>query len=379
VILMTESMTNSVTNSVTNPASGLRSPKKRIVVVFPGRGSYGKEELGYLKKSRERLASHPDALLAATDRERLIEEHRQTQDKLSLQAMDQAAKFLASTHTVGHNASILIYACALNDFLAINRDRFEIVATCGNSLGWYLTLSAAGALSENNAIKIVESMGSMMADGVVGGQLIYPLIDDDWRVDPKKVQLVENLLLEVNASGRGRLFVSIRLGGYVVLGGDEDAVSYALRALPPSMEHYPMKLVNHAAFHTPVLEEVSHRAKQVLPLSMFQAPKIPMIDGRGHIWRPYSCDVSKLYDYTLGHQVHKTYDFTMSIEVALKEFAPDCLVLVGPGSGLGGSIGQTMIQNKWLGIESKADFLLRQKDNPVLISMGREDQTQLVL
>jgi [acyl-carrier-protein] S-malonyltransferase len=40
----------------------------------------------------------------------------------------------------GDNASLLIYACALADFAAIDRDRFEVVAVTGNSMGWYLAL-----------------------------------------------------------------------------------------------------------------------------------------------------------------------------------------------------------------------------------------------
>ena len=95
-----------------------------------------------------------------------------------------------------------------------------------------------------------------------------------------------------------------------------------------------------------------------------------MIDGCGHIWQPYSTDVEALYRYTLDNQVVDTYDFTKAVTVGLKEFAPDKVVLLGPGNSLGGSIGQILIENKWLGITSKADFSLRQKEKPFLISMG---------
>ena len=95
-----------------------------------------------------------------------------------------------------------------------------------------------------------------------------------------------------------------------------------------------------------------------------------MIDGRGQIWQPWSTEVEGLYRYTLDHQVVETYDFTKAVTVALKEFAPDKLFLLGPGNSLGGAIGQVLVANSWQGIANKADFSARQKSNPFLISLG---------
>jgi hypothetical protein len=62
----------------------------------------------------------------------------------------------------------------------------------------------------------------------------------------------------------------------------------------------------------------------------------------------------------------------------MKEFCPDKLVLLGPGNTLGGAIGQIMINNNWLDINSKKAFSSRQKKDPYLISMGMKDQRELV-
>lgn len=85
----------------------------------------------------------------------------------------------------------------------------------------------------------------------------------------------------------------------------------------------------------------------------------------------YATDLEEIYNYTFAHQVLQPYDFTKAITVALKEFCPDRLVLLGPGNTLGGAIGQILIQNKWLGIQSKTDFTDYQKKNPFLMSLGR--------
>ena len=74
----------------------------------------------------------------------------------------------------------------------------------------------------------------------------------------------------------------------------------------------------------------------------------------------------------------KTYDFTASITVAMKEYCPDKFVLLGPGNTLGGAIGQIMIQNNWFDVDSKQGFSKLQKNEPYLVSMGIEDQRKFV-
>ncbi|MCB2130077.1 MAG: ACP S-malonyltransferase, partial [Rhodobacteraceae bacterium] len=85
-----------------------------------------------------------------------------------------------------------------------------------------------------------------------------------------------------------------------------------------------------------------------------------------------------LWDYTLGHQVTETYDFTHAITIAAREFAPDLFIVTGPGTTLGGAVAQSMILSDWRGMGSKTDFQTWQKEGPVLISMGMEDQRKAV-
>jgi hypothetical protein len=112
--------------------------------------------------------------------------------------------------------------------------------------------------------------------------------------------------------------------------------------------------------------------------STFKNPSIPLVDGRGKIWSPFSTDIQALYRYTLGDQVTQSYDFTSAVTVAIKEFCPDKLVLLGPGNTLGGAIGQILIQNNWQNLNSKKAFLERQNNDPYLVSMGMKGQKNLV-
>lgn len=343
--------------------------KERIVVICPGRGSYTRDELNYFGKYRAKFGGFIDN----------IDRWRRERDEVTVTDLDAATQFQVSLHTPGENASILIHTCAMLDLMAIDRNRFDIVAVTGNSLGWYLTLAAGGALNERAAFDVINTMGSMMRGGVVGGQVIYPVVDENWHFDQVKADLIETSIADVNASGDGCVYPSIYLGGYRVIGGDEVGLRKIMKALPVVDERYPFKLINHAAFHTPVLREVSEKAFSVLGQDLFQRPALPLIDGRGKIWQPYATDTRELWEYTLGHQVTRAYDFTRAVSVALKEFAPDRLVLLGPGASLGGSIGQILIENDWKGISSKADFSARQEKDPFLIAMGRPEQRAFVV
>ncbi len=339
--------------------------KQSAVVIFPGRGTYGKDELGYLARH------HSNKTGFIND----VDQWRESAGRETVSSLDGAKTYSAAKHASSINASAIIYSCALADFADINRDRFEISAVCGNSLGWYLTLAASGALNPANAIRLVDTMGALMESEGVGGQIIYPFVDEDWRAS----RVNEKTIGEALHAGRtaGNAFLSIRLGGMAVLAGDEAGMAAMEKSLPKTQGRYPFRLARHAAFHTPLLAHVSNAALEQLGADIFTAPAIPMVDGRGAIWTHDATDTDELHRYTLGQQITETYDFSKSVEVAIKEFAPDVLILAGPGATLGAPIAQELIHHRWLDLESKADFSAHQKEDPFLLAMGREDQRDM--
>ena len=254
-----------------------------------------------------------------------------------------------------------------------------VVAVTGNSMGWYIALAVAGALTEDNAVALINTMGSMMEKGLIGGQLIYPIIDEVWQKDHQREQAVMEKLADVNLQEGCEVYISIFLGGYIVFGGNKKGLKSLESLLPVIDDRYPMNLFNHAAFHTPLLQEISDKALNVLPEEMFHSPEIPLIDGLGNIWQPYSCDTKKLHEYTLTTQVTEPYNFSKAIEVAIKEFSPDKLIILGPGATLGGAVAQCLIENNWLELSSKKAFIDRQKQDPFILSMGIEEQRKMVI
>jgi acyl transferase domain-containing protein len=248
------------------------------------------------------------------------------------------------------------------------------VAVAGNSMGWYTALAVGGALSFDDGFRLVQEMSILQKDHQAehgGGQIIYPVIDDQWRPDGERALQVADAL----AASNGAAFRSIDLGGYVVLAGSEAGIAHLLAALPKvkvGATMYPFRLMQHGAYHTPLVENVSSKAREVLADLKFDRPKTTLVDGRGARFTPWSTDVDELRDYTLGAQVTTTYDFALSIRVALREYAPDHLVCPGPGNSLGGVCGQVVAREEWHGVKSKDDFQgVQDSEFPILVSMRR--------
>lgn len=351
--------------------------KKRIVVICPGRGSYTKDSLGYLQKDLKDLKPRADF----KDFEEILKDYDNMRLKMNeptLSELDSMKEFKVSVHTKGEHASAIIYTSALKDYLSIDQNKYEVCAIIGNSMGWYLSLALSHVLSHTDSFHLIQTMGSMMKGGLIGGQIIYPVVDEAWRPSNEKENLVRQALNEINDSGEGEVYLSIWLGGYRVLAGDANGIKALLKRLPREGD-FPFQLINHGAFHTPLLLDTSEKAFELIQDKGFKKPEVPIIDGRGRIFTPWASDPKEIYNYTLGHQVYAPYDFTQSLKLALKEFAPDHLVLLGPGTSLGGAIGQTLIEVGWRGLGSKDDFQELQKAEPFLLAMDMKEQRALLV
>ena len=336
---------------------------RRAVIVCPGRGSYTAASLGSLP------ADHPTVQPA--------EELRARYGLDPLLELDGAQRFDPARHLRPANASPLIFLATLLDVEKAAADHV-VTAVVGNSLGWYSALAAAGALSFDDAFRLVQEMALLqeepLPDGGPGGQLIYPLTDATWRPDPELRAAVAAALSNGDHAG-GSVHESIDLGAYAVLAGDEAGVLRLLRSLPPAKvgeRLYPLRLALHGPYHTPLVAHVAAAAGERLADLAWRNPNLTLVDGRGARWTPWSTDPAALRDYTLGEQVTTPYRFATSLRVALREHDPDVLVLPGPGNSLGGICGQLIVAEGYRGIDSREAFEAAQRsDSPIVLSMRR--------
>jgi len=333
----------------------------RALVVCPGRGSYGRAQLGSLPRDSE-VIQWLDAYRASLGRSTLTE-------------MDSAERFSPRAHLSGENASLLTFGASAADLSALDAEKVQVVAVTGNSMGWYTALYAAGALGLDEAARLIETMGAYQIGNVIGGQVLYPLVDEAWRPSATLQMAVETARREPG------VHLSIRLGGTAVLAGDREAVKGLLSSMPPverAGRTFPVQLPLHSAFHTPLLAGASERALTELAELDLRAPAIPMIGGGGVGFRAWA-DPADILRYTLTTQVTETYDFSAALRTALGDYGPDVVICLGPGDTMGGPVGQVMAEIGWRGIHSFQDFLAAQRSSaPPVIAMARPDQRALV-
>jgi [acyl-carrier-protein] S-malonyltransferase len=328
----------------------------RAALVFPGRGSYTAASLGSLPPDHP-LVAQAEAIRASYELPSLVE-------------LDRAPAFEPRTHLRPANISPLIYVVSLLDAAAALRDH-RVVVALGNSLGWHTALAAAGVLSFADGFRLVQELALLQERALpAGGQVIYPLTDAEWRPDPDMRSAVAAAI----AGGAGEVFPSIDLGGYVVLAATETGMQRLLGDLPPVQvgeRGYPLRLALHGPDHTPLMARVAAAATTGFGELHWSAPQVALVDGRGVRWSPWSTDPADLRDYTLGVQPVVPYEFATSLRVALREWAPEVLVLPGPGSSLGGICGQIVVAEGYRGIRDRRGFALAQREAPVFLSMGR--------
>lgn len=328
----------------------------------PGRGTYNRGELGYLNRTS---ASTGSDFLDTADAVRA------GQGQPGVRELDGATSFSVTQHGRGDNAAALIFASSFTDFLTIDEQRVDVVAVTGNSMGWYTALACAGALDGIDGFELANAMGSRMHRDAPGGQIIHTLVDDDWVPLPGRAEELEAVVETIDG-----LYVSIRLGQRIVFAGTDQALSeFEVRARRGPGQ-FPQRLPGHSAFHTPLLKDLAEAARAAHGRLPLRQPRVPMIDGQGRIWRPHMTATDALLSYTLGAQITGTYDFTLAVIVALREFAPDMLVILGPGNTLGGAVIQSLLSIGWRGLNSKEDYA--REATGFVVSMGNPAQRSLV-
>lgn len=346
----------------------MSAPGKAIIIA-PGRGTYGKAELGSITRLHGQRRA---GLIAEFDRQRAA------RDQESITALDGAARFSVSTHMRGDVAAPLIYTGSLCDALDILPDRYEAVAALGNSMGWYSALAIAGAVTAENGFHIANAMGLNSQVHGDGGQILLQIVDDNWRQVPGLRDALCDRAAVIDARSDHSLALSIDLGGMLVFAGNDAGLAALIAEAPPTPGRDPLRLGGHGPFHTSLMQGSADRAQAEFSPNLFGVPAVPLVDGRGHIWRRHASDPARMWDYSFGHQILQPYDFALSLRVAMREFAPDAIILTGPGDTMGGAIAQILIDMRWQGMRDKSEFLARQKSDPILLSMGRAAQRVLV-
>jgi [acyl-carrier-protein] S-malonyltransferase len=332
----------------------------RSVVAFPARGSYGPASLGSLPPG------HPWV--------RRADQLRAEVELPALSALDGVERFDPAIHLRSANASPLTFLCGLLDAERIADDH-EVVVVVASSTGWYTALAASGALEFDDAFRLVQTMALLaeepIADEDRGGQLIYALTDADWQTDPARASALEAVLARTD-DGVHR---SLELGAFSVLGGSAAGLAEAAAELPVvevGSRRFPFRAAMQEAWHVPLRADAAALAAERLADLAWSAPNVTLIDGRGARFTPWSTHPAELAHHTIREQPTSTYDFARSLRVALREYAPEVILLPGPGASLGEVCAQLIVAEGYRGIRTRAELEAAQGGpSPILLSMRR--------
>jgi [acyl-carrier-protein] S-malonyltransferase len=159
---------------------------------------------------------------------------------------------------------------------AVERVGLQPTLAAGHSLGEYTALTATGALSFEDGVRIVSERGEAMqfaADENPGGMTALLGISDD----------------DADAACRradGDVWVAnYNAPGQVVIAGEAAALERAAATAKELGAKRAMPLPVGGAFHTPYMAPARDRLREVLATANLQAPEVPVVanvDARPH-------------------------------------------------------------------------------------------------
>ncbi len=335
---------------------------QRGILVLPGRGAYTAASRGALPADHD-WVEHADVL-------------RRALGLPSLAELDATA-FDPSVHLQPIHAVPLTWLAGMLDAERAALDH-GIAAVVGNGIGFITALTATGVLGFDDGFALVQELGRLqqrpLPGGGRGGQVIYPRTDEAWRPDEALAASVAATLGAASGNGQGTVYESIELGAFDVLGGDDAGVERLLRHLAPvriGERRYPLRLALQGPDHTPLAAHLAAGVAERMTGAAWERPQVTVIDGMGRRWTPWSTDPAEIAMYTLDVFLTTPYRFATALRVALREEAPDLLVLAGPGSTLSALCGQAIVAEGYRGIRSRPEFEDAQRRAPIVLTIRR--------
>ncbi len=196
----------------------------------------------------------------------------------------------------------------------------EVVAVAGHSLGDLTALVVAGALTEEDGLRLVDARGAAMQEAcdATPGTMAAVL-----GLDPAGVD---------SALPPGVWSANDNAPLHVVVSGGVESVSAALEPLKQAGARRVLPLQVGGAFHTPHMAPARPRLEQALAAASFRPPSIPVLSGS--LAGPYDDPAAEL-----SRQLTARIRWR---ETLLALPPVDAVVECGPGAVLTGLVKRTL-------------------------------------
>ncbi|MFO7919053.1 MAG: ACP S-malonyltransferase [Anaerolineae bacterium] len=149
----------------------------------------------------------------------------------------------------------------------------RIVYTAGHSLGEFTALTAAGALSFEDGLRLVRRRGEAMHDAgeeASGGMAAIIGLEDEE---------VAGIVAEANGGDQGVWIANYNSPGQVVIAGEKGALERALALARERKAKRAIPLKVSVACHTPLMEAAADRLGAALEDTTFQRPAMPVVSN----------------------------------------------------------------------------------------------------
>lgn len=242
-------------------------------------------------------------------------------------------------HTRNSQLSTFVLSMVVLD--AVERTGLVPNFAAGHSLGEYSALTASGALSYEDAIRLVAERGEAMqvaADEQDGTMAAVLGLDDD---------LVATACARVD----GDVWVAnYNAPGQVVIAGAPDALALAGEQAKELGAKRTMALPVGGAFHTPFMTPARDRLRKALAEVDIRAPSVPVVANVDAIARDDADDWQNLLAAQLCSPVQWRQTLYNLVDAGVQTF-----VELGPGTVLTGMAKRTAKQAQRLSVGAPSD------------------------
>ncbi len=279
--------------------------------VFPGQGAQfegmGKDLYNDVPKAKE-LFERANEILGYRITDVMFEGDA---DALKQTKVTQPAVFLHSVIT------------------ALCLDDFHPDMAAGHSLGEFSALTASGALSFDDGLRLVyaRAMAMQKACDIVPSTMAAVLALDDAKV--------EEVCAGINREDFVVVPANYNCPGQIVISGSVEAVEAACVKLKEAGAKRALRLAVGGAFHSPLMEPARLELAQAIEKTNIKAPVCPVyqnVDAKPHV------NPSEIKDNLLK-QLTSPVRWTQSVKNMIADGMTD-FVECGPGTVLTGLIGK---------------------------------------
>ena len=220
------------------------------------------------------------------------------------------------------NAQLATYVLSLVVHEAVRGLGVRCTTAAGHSLGEYSALTATGALSLADGVRLVAERGSAMqaaADARPGTMAAVLGAEDD-------------AVAEACAKADGEVWVANLNGaGQVVIAGDADAIAAATLVAKELGARKVMPLPVGGAFHTPFMAPAAERLRRALDETAFANASVPIVANVDALAHQHADQWAEL----LHAQLTAPVRWRASVERMVAD-GVDTFIELGPGSVLTG-------------------------------------------